>query len=206
MYRNTLREGAFAKAPMIADPVSLFDNAPDGDGAAAVVLVTADVAEDMVPHPIVIRGSAVATDRLMLQERTDILKLEAIAKSSERALSQAKLAISDIDMMELHDAYTILTALAFENLGLSEKGTGWEWANKNGENIQLSAKLPISTFGGLKSRGNPAGATGVYQAVEGTLQLQNLAGENQVENVHHILIQNLGGLASTAVTHILSNK
>ena len=64
--------------------------------------------------------------------------------------------------------------------------------------------MPISTFGGLKSRGNPCGATGIYQAVEAVLQLRGDAGDNQVADAHHALIQNLGGLASTVVTHILS--
>lgn len=205
MYRNTLREGAFAKAPMISDPVSLFDNAPDGDGAAAVLLAASDEAQDMVPQPIRITGSAVATDRLMLQERKDMLTLEAVKKSSERALSQAGIDVDAVDAMELHDAYTILTALALESLGLADKGTGWQWANDNGSRIGLTGRLPISTFGGLKSRGNPIGATGIYQAVEAVLQLRKIANDNQVADVNHVLIQNLGGLASTAVTHVLSN-
>lgn len=204
MYRNTLREGAFSKAPMVSDPVSLFDSAPDGDGAAAVVLVSSDVAADMVPYPVNITGSAVATDRLMLQERENILELNAIKKSVSSALSQAGISISDIHAMELHDAYTILTALAFENMGLATMGDGWTWANMNGESIGLTGKLPISTFGGLKSRGNPIGATGVYQAVESVLQLRGTAENNQISNPQHILIQNLGGIASTVVTHILS--
>ena len=204
MYRNTLREGAFSKAPMVAEPVSLFDSAPDGDGAAAVVLVSSDVAGVMVPKPITISGSAVTTDRLMLQERDDILTLNAVSQSAQQALKQANLELSDMDLMELHDAYTVLTALSFESLGLSERGQGWLWAENNGEKIDLTGRMPISTFGGLKSRGNPCGATGIYQAVEAVLQLRGDAGDNQVADAHHALIQNLGGLASTVVTHILS--
>lgn len=204
MYRNTLREGAFAKAPMVADPVSLFDSAPDGDGAAAVVLVASDIASDMVPKPVVISGSAVRTDRLMLQERDNILNLSAVSQSAQQSLTQANLSISDMDLIELHDAYTVLTALSFESLGLANKGHGWSWAENNGEKIDLTGKMPISTFGGLKSRGNPSGATGIYQAVEAVLQLRGDAGDNQVSDVHHAMIQNLGGLASTVATHILS--
>jgi acetyl-CoA C-acetyltransferase len=204
MYRNTLREGAFAKAPMVSDPVSLFDSAPDGDGAAAVVLVASDLAKDMVPQPVTISGSSVKTDRLMLQERDDILALNAVAQSSQQALKQANRNMSDIDLMELHDAYTILTTLAFESLGLAEKGQGWKWADNNGEQIDLAGKIPISTFGGLKSRGNPCGATGIYQAVEAVLQLRGQAADNQVADAQHAIIQNLGGLASTVATHILS--
>jgi len=204
MYRNTIREGAFAKAPMVSDPVSLFDSAPDGDGAAAVVLVASDHAKDMVPQPITISGSSVKTDRLMLQERDNILKLNAVSQSAQQALKQADLKISDINLMELHDSYTILTTLSFESLGLAELGKGWEWANNGGEQIDLTGKMPISTFGGLKSRGNPCGATGIYQAVEAVHQLRGIATDNQVIDARHAFIQNLGGLASTVVTHILS--
>lgn len=204
MYRNKLREGSFGKAPMIADPVSLFDNAPDGDGAAAVVLIASDQAEDMVPQPVLISGSAVSTDRIMLQERDNILRLNAITQSTQKALEHAGIDLSDINLMELHDAYTILTSLTFESIGLADTGQGWKWADHNGEKISLSGEIPISTFGGLKSRGNPIGATGIYQAVEAAMQLRKEAEDNQVEDVSHALIQNIGGLASTVTTHILS--
>lgn len=203
MYRNKLREGAFSNAPMISDPVSLFDSAPDGDGAAAVVLVSSSDAEDMVPQPIEILGSAVATDRLILHERDELLKLEAVAQSTQRALEQSGLAIGDMSFFELHDAYTILTSLSIEAMGMTAVGSGWELANNGGEAINLQGSVPISTFGGLKSRGNPSGATGIYQAVESVIQLRHKAEDNQVVNANRALIQNLGGLGSVAVTHIL---
>ena len=204
MYRNLLRTGAFAKAPMIADPVSLIDCAPDADGAAAVVLTANDIAADLVPQPVTVRGSAVATDSLMLQERHDPLIMPAITESTDRALSQAGLTLGEMDLMELHDAYTILTALTLEAMGLSEAGAGWSWAQDGGVRIALDGDLPISTYGGLKSRGNASGATGIYQAVEAVQQLTGTAGQNQVAGAKHALVQNLGGLAATAVTHILS--
>ena len=204
MYRNHLRAGAFSNAPMIADPVNLFDSAPDGDGAAAVVLVASELAGDLVPNPVVLRGSAVATDSLMLQDRADPLALAAVARSSQLCLTQAGISLDEIDALELHDAYTILTALSLEAMGISERGHGWTWAQDGGARIALNGERPVSTFGGLKSRGNPSGATGVYQAVEAVLQLRGEAGENQIENAEHILIQNIGGLGATVTTHILS--
>lgn len=203
MYRNPLRTGAFSKAPMIAEPVSLFDSAPDGDGAAALVLAPADEAVDLSPQPVLLAGSAVATDSLMLQDRMDPLHFAAVERSAAQALDQAGLSTSDLDLLELHDAYTIMTALALEAIGFSARGRGWRWAQVKGEKLALNGELPISSFGGLKSRGNPSGATGVYQAVEATLQLRGEAGENQVANARTALVQNLGGLASSAVTHIL---
>jgi len=207
MYRNILKPGAFARAPMIADPVSLFDSAPDADGAAAVILTRAERAADLVPQPVYISASAAATDTLALHDRKDPLYLSAVNLSTAKAFAQAGLAPSSIDLFELHDAYTILSVLALEAAGFAERGQGWKLAAQPSVGtdgvIGLSGSLPISTFGGLKSRGNPVGATGVYQAVEASLQLRGAAGANQVNGAKTALLQNLGGLGSTVVTHIL---
>lgn len=199
MYRNRLREGAFAKAPMIADPVSLFDSAPDADGAAAVVIARADTAGDLTSHPVRITGSSVTTGRMTLQDRDDVLHLSAVKQGVDRVLEQSQLSRDDIDFFELHDAYTVFSALSLESAGFVERGKGWDVADLIGRD----GKLPISTFGGMKSRGNPAGAAGVYQAVEAVMQLRGEAGDNQVEGATAGMIQNLGGVATTAVTHIL---
>lgn len=201
MYRNIIKPGGFARAPMISDPVTLFDGAPDADGAAAVILTRADRAGDLVPKPIRIAGSAAATDTLALHERNDLLWLNAIHLSTQRAFAQAGVTQSEIDLFELHDAFTILSVLSLEASGFTSRGEGWKLAQDN--QITLAGSLPISTFGGLKSRGNPVGATGVYQAVEAVLQLRGIAGANQVENASTALIQSIGGIGSTAVTHVL---
>jgi acetyl-CoA C-acetyltransferase len=199
MYRNTIRAGAFANAPMVAEPVSLFDSAPDGDGAAAVLITRADAAQDLVPKPVTIAGSSVTTDSFMLQERSDALELHAVHSSTMKAMQQANVTQDAIDLFELHDGFTILAALSLEAAGFASRGEGWKLANS----IGLTGTLPISTFGGLKSRGNPAGAAGVYQAVEACLQLRGMAGANQVANARTAMIQNIGSLGSTVATHIL---
>lgn len=203
MYQNQIKPGGFAKAPMVADPVNLFDGAPDADGAAAVVLVSADYARTLGKPAVLIAGSAAATDRMTLHEREDALYLRAVAESAGKALAQAEVSLNDIQVMELHDGYTILTTLALEALGLAERGQGWTLAANAGENLRAGGRLPISTFGGLKARGNPVGATGVYQAVEACLHLRGEAGKHQVEGAHTALIQSVGGFGSTAVTHVL---
>ena len=199
MYRNIIKAGAFAKAPFVSDPVNLFDGAPDADGAAAVVLAPLDWALDRVSIPVKISGSAVATDTLAVHDRKDPLYLKSVALSTQKALAQAGKNIDQLNLLELHDSFTILSALALEAMGYAERGQGWRLTDK----IGLTGELPISTFGGLKSRGNPTGATGVYQAVEAVLQLRGTANENQVSGASVALIQNLGGLATTAITHIL---
>lgn len=200
MYQNAIKPGAFAKAPMVADPVNLFDSAPDADGAAAVILTSAERAADLVSQPVRIAGSAVATDTLALQDRIDPLYFKAVAESTQKALYQANLSLGVIDLCELNDSFTIVTTLSLEAAGFAERGEGWKLARSVG----LQGSIPISTFGGLKSRGNPVGAVGVYQAVEAALQLRGEAGPNQVINAKTALVQCLGGIASTAITHVLT--
>ncbi len=197
MYHNLLKPGAFGKAPMISDPVTLFDSAPDADGAAAVILTSAERA----PKSIRITGSAAASDTLALHDRADILDLPAVRQSTDKALAQAGISRDAINCFELHDAFTILTVLALEAGGFAARGEGWTLALDG--NISLTGSLPLSTFGGLKARGNPIGATGVYQAVEAALQLRGEAGANQVQNARVALIQSIGGIGSTVVTHVL---
>lgn len=201
MYHNLIKPGRYASAPMIADPVNLFDSAPDADGAAALVLTTRERAAGLASLPVYVAGSAVATDTLALHDRADLLYLKAAALSAQRAYRQAGIHPSDVDLFELHDAFTITSALSLEAAGFAARGEGWKLAREGA--ISLTGSVPISTFGGLKSRGNPAGATGVYQAAEACLQLRGTAGDNQVPGARVALIQSLGGLGSTAVTHVL---
>ncbi len=203
MFRNNLKPGAYLRAGMVAEPLNLFDGAPDGDGAAAVLLTTPELAQDMTDRPVHITGSAVATDRFTVHERTDPLYLTAVAASTQKALAQAGITLDDLDLLELHDAYTIITTLALEAIGATERGQGWTLAANQGEDISVTGRLPVSTMGGLKSRGNPAGATGIYQAVEAVQQLKHQAGDNQIEGARIAAIQSVGGAGATAVTHVL---
>jgi acetyl-CoA C-acetyltransferase len=154
-----------------------------------------------VPQPVRIAGSGAATDTLAIHDRADLLYLTAANRSAHKAYAQAGIAPEDIDLFELHDEYTVLAALSLEAAGFAERGQGWQLAQDGA--LGLTGKLPISTFGGLKARGNPVGATGVYQAVEASLQLRGQAGENQVPEAKTALIQNIGGLGGTVMTHVL---
>lgn len=201
MYQNRLKAERFASAPQIAEPVSLFDAAPGGDGAAAVIVTRHDRAQDMVPKPVRIVGSAIATDTLSLHDRKSVTWLPAAEKSARRALQQAGVTPEEVDLFELHDSYTVMAALALEAAGFAERGMGWQLA-RDGE-IGLNGRIPISTFGGLKARGNPVGATGIYQIVELVRQLRGEAGSNQVADAKIGMAQNIGGSGATAVTHLL---
>ena len=151
-----------------------------------------------------IAGSAVATAPLALSRRKDALRFEAVASSTSAALEQAGLGRDDVDMFELHDAYTIVAALCLEAAGFAKPGMGTRLATE-GE-LGLRGRLPIATMGGLKARGHPVGATGVYQLAEAYLQLAERAGTNQIEGAGVALVQNLGGFAATVVTHVLSRE
>ncbi len=201
MFKNLVKAGRYAKAPMIADPVNLFDNAPDADGAAALILTRLDRAEDMVPQPVRIAASAAASDSLALHDRPDPLYLKAANLSASKAYAQAGIQADAIDLFELHDSYTILSALTLEATGFAARGEGYQLAQNNA--IGLAGSIPISTLGGMKARGNPAGAGGAYQVLEAVLQLRAAAGANQVAGAKIAMVQNLGGIGSTAITHIL---
>ena len=201
MFRNQIKPGRFATAPVVAPPVNLFDGAPDADGAAALILAPTEWALDMAPRPVRIVASTVATDTLALHDRPDPLFLTAANLSAGRAYRQAGIGPDDVDLFELHDSFTVLSALTLEACGFAGRGEGWRLAAQG--RIGPDGSIPISTFGGLKARGNPLGATGVYQAVEGALQLRGEAGDNQIPGARRALVQNLGGLGATAVTHVL---
>lgn len=204
MFRNRLKAERFAGAPQVATPVSLFDAAPLGDGAAAVIVTRTEKALDMVPQPVQVVGSAIATDTLALHDRRDPVWLRAAELSAQKALAQAGVTPDDIDLFELHDAYTVMAALSLEAAGFAERGQGWQLA-RDGE-IGRDGRIPISTFGGLKARGNPPGASGVYQVVEAARHLRGQAGDNQIDGAQVAMTQNLGGSGATAVTHILRSS
>lgn len=202
MFRKAITREAYNRAGMVSDPLNMFDVAPAADGAAALLLTRADLIPPGFPHPLVrITGSSLVTDTLALHDRPDILDFKAARLSVERACRQAGILPNDVDLFELHDVFSIYAALSLEAAGFSAPGEGWRLAEE--DQISLRGPLPISTFGGLKARGNPGGATGVYQAAEATLQLRGQAGPNQVVEARRALVQCLGGPASTAATHVL---
>ena len=202
MYRSPLTLEAYQNAEPISDPLTMFDIAPVADGAAAVILTLPDRLPAQFTHPLVrITGSSLVTDRLAIHDRVDPLAFEAARKSIERACRQAGILPGDVDLFELYDSYSIYAALALEAAGFAKRGEGWKLA-RDGK-MNRDGELPMATFGGLKARGNPGGATGIYQAVEATLQLRSQAGANQVLGARRALIQSLAGPASSAVAHVL---
>lgn len=199
-FRKPISESRFINSPMICDPINLMDASPIGDGAAAIVLVAADILP-AGQSKIVVAGSTAATDSIAIHNRKAPLWLSAAEKSAKEAYHQAGIGPEDIDVFEYHDAFTIMATLSLEACGFAPPGKGPELA-KNGE-IGIDGRIPVATRGGLKARGHPVGATGVYQLVEVIQQLRGEAGETQVEQHEFGMAQNIGGSGSNIVTHIL---
>ena len=200
-FRKAITLEAYTKAALIADPINLMDASPMGDGAAAALLVPADSVPHDARYPVIrVAASAAATDALAVHDRKDPLWLTAAEKSAQQAYQQATLTPKDIDLFELHDAFSIMATLSLEATGFAERGQGPRLA-LDGE-IRPSGRIPIATRGGLKARGHPIGATGMYQIVEVIQQLRGDCGQTQVENARVGMAQNIGGSGSNIITHI----
>jgi acetyl-CoA C-acetyltransferase len=201
MFRRAIKPEQYAKAGMISDPMNMFDVAPLADGAAAVILAREDVFPEIGGRPpVALLGSGVATGRIAIHDRSDPLTFSSAQKASIRAYEDAGLQPEQMDLFELHDQFSIYAALSMEAAGFAVRGEGWKLAHEG--QIKREGQIPISTFGGSKARGDSGAATGLYQAVEVILQLQDRAGENQIEKPLFGMAQCLGGAASTAASHI----
>ena len=198
LFNRPISARIYNDGRIVASPITLYDASPIADGAAAVVLGPAQKA----PQAVRIVGSATSTDTVSVHDREDILRLVAAEQSAQRAYAQAGLGPEDIDLFELHDAFTIMSALSLEASGFAARGEGVRLARDG--SILPGGRIPVCTMGGLKARGHPVGATGAYQIVEATLQLRGEAGACQIPNARVAMAQNIGGSGATIVTHILA--
>jgi acetyl-CoA C-acetyltransferase len=145
-------------------------------------------------------GGRVSTTEFSVYERKDMLDFVATRTSFRDAMRQAGLVSGSLDFVELHDAFSVVGALSLEAMGFSKRGRGAKDARAG--KYDLNSELSVNTFGGLKARGHPVGATGVYQVAEAYLQLTDQAGPNQVEGAEYGLTQNIGGVDTTSVVHV----
>jgi len=201
-FHEPITEEQFRKSTMIAEPICIMDASPMGDGAAAAILVPAERVRSIPGRPrIRVIGSGAATDSIAIHGRRNPLWLRAAELSAKAAYAQAGITPRDIDLFELHDAFSIMAALSLEATGFAERGQAPRLA-LDGE-IRPTGSIPICTLGGLKARGHPVGATGMYQIVEVTRQLRGEAGGSQVPDARIGMAQNIGGSGSNIIAHIL---
>jgi acetyl-CoA C-acetyltransferase len=192
-----------AANPVIAWPMRLFDCSPISDGAAAILLVSEEIAPAFSDAPLYIIGSGQASD-VALHDRVDLTTLRAARLAAQQAYAMAGTNPADIDVAEVHDCFTIAEVIATEDLGFFPAGEGWRAANEG--RTARNGPRPVNTSGGLKSKGHPVGASGAGQVIEMWQQLRGQAGERQVPGARVGLTHNVGGTGQTCVVHILERR
>jgi acetyl-CoA C-acetyltransferase/acetyl-CoA acyltransferase len=191
------------KSAKVADPLKLYDCCPFTDGAAAVVVVAEEVARKS-RRPVWVLSSAAASDSMFLHEKKDLSRVLATERAAQAAYRQAGRGPRDVDVVELHDCFTIAEIVATEGLGFFEPGTGGIAAEKGW--TSLGGKLPVNPSGGLKAKGHPIGATGAAQVGEIVTQLRHEAGPRQVDGAKIGLVHTLGGNTATVLVSLLASE
>ena len=177
------------KNPIVAGPLKRTDCSLVSDGAAAVVLTDMETALTM-KKAVVFRARSHVNDYLPMGRR-DMSRLDGCARAWANALSDGKLQLEDLSMVETHDCFTMAELMEYEAMGLTKPGEGARalkegWTEKDG-------KLPVNPSGGLKSKGHPIGATGVSMHVLAAMQLQGEADEMQIDGAELVGTFNMGG-------------
>lgn len=192
------------KSKVVSSPLKVFDCSPITDGAAAVVLMPLDKAKKICEKPVKIVASAQASDTIALHSRKSLSELNATKVAARKAFEQARMSPKDIDVVEVHDCFTIAEIMAIEDLGFFKKGQGGK-ASEDGR-TKLNGEISVNTSGGLKGCGHPVGATGVKQIVEIAWQLRGEGNGRQVKDAKIGMAHNVGGSGATAVVHILKGE
>ncbi|MEF8774959.1 MAG: 3-ketoacyl-CoA thiolase [Haloarculaceae archaeon] len=211
MFQRAVDVEQVLESDYVAPPLKLFDCAPVTDGAAAVLIANEAVASEFGldgddADTVAVTGSSVVVNNLAVAER-DLTVVEGAQVAANEAYDQAGVEADDVDVAEVHDAFTVCEALLSEAAGFAPTGTGVESAHEPGERSDGWTDVRINTSGGLKARGHPIGATGLLQAVEAYEQLTGRAGDRQVEGAETALLINEGGLADAATAaHVVEAR
>ncbi|WFO74535.1 thiolase domain-containing protein [Desulfurococcaceae archaeon MEX13E-LK6-19] len=201
---------AILSSPVVADPLRLFDCSPLGDGAAVVILVRGEekareIAKNTGRDVLVeVAGIGMATDSVDLGSRRDLLVMDSTIEAAKKAYEMAGVDAKQIDYAEVHDAFSITAFLSIEDLGFAEKGAAAKlW--REGK-FGKGDKPEINFSGGLKARGHPVGATGIYQIAEVAMQLRGDFPGYKASDPEIGLAQNLGGVATYTTVTILRRR
>ncbi len=192
------------ESPPVAPPIKLYDCAPVGDGAAVVLVTTAETATELGVPFVEVGGTGAVANNIAVAER-DMTEIEGAALAAERAYTEAGIGPKDVDIAEVHDAFTVSEALLSEAVGFAPTGRGYQSYLPPGDRDDGWSDVALSTSGGLKARGHPIGATGLLQAIEAYEQLTGEAGDRAVSGAETALLINEGGVAdAVTVAHVLT--
>ena len=188
--------------PMVAWPMHLFDCSPISDGAACILLVGEELADQFTDEPLLVAGLGQASGK-GLHAADDLTTFEATRRAADEAYGMSGLAPSDIQFAEVHDCFSIAEIIHIEDLGFFEAGRGYKAVEEG--LTRLDGPKPINTSGGLKCKGHPVGATGAAQLIEVWEQLRGKAGKRQVpgDDLRVGAAHNLGGTGGTCTFTIL---
>ncbi len=198
-FQKEITVDTVLKSAYVADPLKLFDCCPFTDGGAALVLASEEVARTH-RRAVWVLGSAAASDTMFMHDKRDLSRVTATERAAAGAYRQAGRGPQDVDVVELHDCFTIAEIVATEGLGLVEPGMGGPAAEKGW--TSLGGKIPINVSGGLKAKGHPIGATGAAQIAEIVTQLRGEAGPRQVDGARTGLTHTLGGNTATVLVSL----
>jgi acetyl-CoA C-acetyltransferase len=189
-------------APRVADPLGLLDCCPVSDGAAALLLASAEKARRFTDTPVYVAGAGSGSDYLALQQRPSLTSLAATRRATEEAFRGASFGPKDLSFLEVHDCFTIAELIALEDLGIVPAGGAAELTLSGA--TRLGGAQPVNPDGGLKAKGHPIGATGASQAYEAFVQLRGTAGRRQVKGARRALTHNVGGSGASATVTLFS--
>jgi acetyl-CoA C-acetyltransferase len=190
-------------APMVVEPFGLFDCTPQSDGAAACLLVAEDVVDRYTDRPVWVRGVGLGLDRIMHAHKADLTTFPATVKAAKAAYAMAGIGPGDIDVAEVHDCFTGVEVIDYEDLGFCDKFGAAKLLEA--EETSVGGRIPVNPSGGLKAKGHPPGATGVAQCYELWEQLRGEA-NNQVDGARWGLAHNIGGPTAVSAVTILSTE
>lgn len=204
MQKEITLDKAVNSPILVAEPLNLYDCSLITDGAAAIVVCPSEMAADYAKAPVDIIGHGQASDSFCMYMKKDITRFDATIAAGRRAYEMAKVHPDDVDVVEVHDCFTIAEIIAIEDLGFCKKGKGGPFSFEG--MTAIGGKVPVNTSGGLKSKGHPVGATGAAQVAELVLQLRGQADKRQVKDAEIALSHNLGGSGASCVVHILKRR
>ena len=199
-FRKEIDVETAMEAPMVADPLRLYDFCPITDGSAALLFCPERTAKEYTDEYAVVSGVGGATDTHVVHERVDPTTMDGVVESGKEAYGMADIGPEDVDVAELHDMFTILEFLQMEGLGFAPNGEAWREIERG--TTQLDGDFPVNTSGGLKSKGHPLGASGVAQGYEIYKQLVGEAGGRQVD-ADVGLACNVGGFGNCVTTTVM---